>query len=223
MDNKSYRAIIVSLLLCAVIFAAIGGTFAYFSAQVTSNENDIHGQTYQFDVGLNITTIKNDKLIPLDDDLVDDTLNSTHVCTDARGYGICSLYQVTFNNTGAAQTMTGVLMTESTTYTTSNLKYQLFTYDSVNTEYTAVSDAKTVPTSANGTSAITLNNSNVNVSLSSGTTQAPYTASYYLAIWLSDPGSNQLEDSNQTYSGVLTFTSSSGGRASASFTQNMGS
>lgn len=219
MDNKSYRAITFSLLICAFIFTAIGSTFAYFSAQVSSNAGDVQGQTYQFNVSIGITPIKNDKLIPLDDDLLDDTLNSTHVCTDARGYGICSLYRVTFSNSAGAQTLEGVLGTESTTYTTNNLKYQLFTYDSTNTTYTAISDMKTVP-AVNGTSAITMNSSNIAVNLTAGTTATPSTSDYYLAIWLSDPGTNQLEDSNKTYSGILTFTSSSGDRAYASFTQN---
>lgn len=214
MNNNFTKTITVTLLVMGCIFTALGGTFAYFSGQVSSNANDVSGKTYKFDVTLNITSVKSGNLIPVVDDLIDDTLNSTHVCTDTRGYGLCSLYKLTLNNTGEAQTMTGYLTTLSTTYTTNNLKYQLFT-KSGNT-YTAASDMKSVPIVANATSDFTLSSNNINVSLSNGTTSA-YSTDYYLAVWISDPGTNQLVDSNKTYNGKITFVSTRGDSISANF------
>lgn len=214
MNNSFTKTITVTLLVMGVIFTAIGGTFAYFSGQVNSNANAISGKTYKFNVTLDITSVKSGNLIPLDDNLIDDTLNSTHVCTDTRGYGLCSLYKLTLNNTGEAQTLNGYLTTLSTTYTTNNLKYQLFT-KSGNT-YTAASDMKSVPIVTNATSDFTLSSSNISVSLSNGTSSA-YSVDYYLAIWLSDPGSNQPDDSNKTYNGKVTFVGANGDTISANF------
>ena len=215
MENNNFtKTITVTLLVFGVIFTMIGGTFAYFSASVNSNANDVSGKTYKFDVTLNITSVKSGNLIPLDDNLIDDTLNSTHVCTDTRGYGLCSLYKLTLNNTGEAQTMTGYLTTVSTTYTTSNLKYQLFT-KSGNT-YTAVSDMKSLPIVTNATSDFTMSASNINVTMNDGTSSA-YSVDYYLAMWISDPGTNQLDDSNRTYNGKITFVSTRGESISANF------
>ena len=213
MDDKLNKVIIITLVTCGIIFTIIGATFAYFSARITSNQNDIKGSTYKFDVKLNIDTIKNDKLIPVSDSLIDDTLNSTHICTDQRGYGLCYLYKLTLNNSGAPQTMTGNIKTTNTTYTTNNLKYQLFTLSG--STYTAASDMKSVP-AVNTTSDFTLNSSNISVNLTEGTT-TPYTTDYYLVLWLSDPGTNQLEDSNKSYSGTVSFVSTNGNIISVDF------
>ena len=214
MENNFNKTLSITLFVFGIIFLAIGSTFAYFTASITSNINNLSGGTLDFDASISIETIKNDELIPLDDGLVDDTLNSTHVCTDKRGYGLCSLYHFTLVNNSIPQVMTGYLQTVSTTYTTSNLKYQLFTYS--NGTYTAVSDMKTVPITADCTSNFTMNNSNISVTLNDGTTTA-YSVDYYLAIWLSDPGSNQLVDSNKTYSGSIVFVSANGNSISANF------
>ena len=214
MENNSNKVITLTLFIFGIIFMIAGSTFAYFNAGISSNANDLKGSTYNFSVAMNITNVKNDELIPVVDDLIDDTLNSTHICTDVRGYGLCHLYQITLTNNGEAATMTGYLETVSTTYTTSNLKYQLFTY--ANNTYTAASDMKTVPTTAGGTSNFTLSNTDVSVALNNGTTSS-YSTDYYLVIWLSDPGNNQLVDSNKTYNGRVTFVASTGDRISANF------
>ena len=214
MNNNYNKVIAITLFVFAGIFMIVGSTFAYFSASISSNARNISGSTYKFDVVMDITTVKNDKLIPLVDSLLDDTLNSTHVCTDTRGYGLCYLYKITLTNNGMASNMSGTLSTVSTTYTTNNLKYQLFTY--ANNTYTAASDMKVVPLTAGNTSDFTLNNSNINIALNDGTTTS-YSTDYYLAIWLSDPGNNQLIDADKTYSGRITFLSSTGNRISADF------
>ena len=210
MNNNSNKAISLIFFVFGIIFLLAGSTFAYFSASISSGENSVTGTTLTFNVNMNITTIKNDELIPLADSLIDDTLNSTHICTDTRGYGLCYLYQIALTNSGDAVTMNGYLKTLSTTYTTNNLKYQLFTYNSGTSTYTAVTDIKTVPLTANATSDFTLSNAKIDVSLASGKTTS-YSTNYYLAIWLSDPGNNQLVDSNKTYSGSVTFISVAGG------------
>ena len=211
--NNYNKVIIISLFVFGAIFLAIGGTFAYFAA--TMSNNAIGGSTITFDAGITITPLQTGHLIPLDDNLLDDTLNSNNVCIEINNNKICSLYQITLTNRSDAITMTGDLITTSTTYTTNNLKYQLFTR-SGNT-YTAASDMKTVPITANGTSTFTLNNSSMSVNLSAGTTSSPSSTNYYLAIWLSDTSSNQPADIDKTYSGTVQFMSSDGGMISADF------
>ena len=211
MEKNFNKTIAITLFVMGAIFIIAGSTFAYFSASISSNGSNVTGKTTTFNIVMNITTIKNDKLIPVVDTLIDDTLNSTHQCTDTRGYGLCYLYKLTLNNNADAQTLTGYLKTISTTYTSNNLKYQLFTR-SGNT-YTAASDMKVVPLTANATSNFTLNNNDLVISLNAGTSST-YSVDYYLAIWLSDPGNNQLIDSDKTYNGSVTF-SSSGGSVSA--------
>ena len=74
MDSKLNKVIIITLFICGIIFALIGVTFAYFSATITAGGNSINGGTYSFNATMNITTIKSGDLIPVDDDLIDDTL-----------------------------------------------------------------------------------------------------------------------------------------------------
>ena len=214
MNNNFTKTITITLLVMGAIFTAIGSTFAYFSGQVSSNANAISGKTYKFDVKLNITSEKSGNLIPVVDTLITETLNSTHVCTDTRGYGLCSIYKLNLSNTGEAQTMTGYITTLSTTYTSNNLKYQLYTKSG--STYSSASDIKALPIVTNATSDFSLNSNNINVALNDGTSSA-YSTDYYLVIWLSDPGTNQQVDSNKTYNGKITFVSTNGDTVSANF------
>ena len=60
-----------------------------------------------------------------------------------------------------------------------------------------------------------MNNSDIGFTLNDGNSST-YSVDYYLIIWLSDSGTNQVVDSNKTYNGSVTF-ASSGGSISADF------
>ena len=214
MGDKTRKTFIIILLIFGIVFTLVGTTFAFFGAAINANGNQIGGGTYDFDVAFNVTTEKSGKLIPVADNLILSTLNSTHVCEDVRGYGLCNLYKVRFTNSGSAQSMSGYIKTSSSTYTTSNLKYQLFTLS--NSTYTAISDMGVINHTTNANNNFTLSSNNVTVSLADGTSSSTIT-DIYLAIWISDPGSNQLEDENKTYGGTLTFTSDAGASVTATF------
>ena len=214
MENSYNKTVVIGLFIGGIIFMIMGSTFAYLAATGANNQNGISGSTLNFSTTMTITTLKSGNMIPVDDSLIDDTLNSVNQCIDVRNNRICSLYQVTLTNSGNAVDVTGYLKTVSNGYTSGNLKYQLFSY--ANSTYTAATDIKTVPTSANGTSNFTLNNNAISISLSEGTA-SNYSANYYLAIWISDTGGNQTGDINKSYSGSLVFTSTSGNTISASF------
>ena len=148
------------------------------------------------------------------DNLILSTLNSTHVCEDTRGYGLCTLYRIRFTNSGNAQVMTGNLKTLSSTYATNNLKYQLFTLSG--STYSAISTATQINRTTNAINYFKLNNTDVTISLNDGSSSAT-TKDVYLAIWISDPGSNQLDDQNKTFTGQLSFTSTQGNTITSTF------
>ena len=211
---KNNKILFILLLILGLVFALIGATYAYFSASITGDGNAINGSSYVFNVSFDVDTIRNGNLIPVVDDLVDDTLNSTHICEDTRGYGLCSLYKITFTNSGGAEDLTGSLKTISSTYTTSNLKYQLFTLN--NSAYSAISSATAIDRTANAINYFKLNNADVVVSLADGSASST-TKDIYLAIWISDPDSNQLDDQNKEFTGELSFTSTSGNTITSAF------
>ena len=214
MDNKFQKTLIVILMVCGLIFTAIGSTFAWLSVGNVRNNTTIKGSTYNFSVNLDVSTIRSGDLIPVVDNLVVSSLNSTHVCEDTRGYGLCSLYRIRFTNNGSAQTMTGYLKTISSTYTTTNLKYRLFSLSG--STYSAISDIASVNNTANATNNFQLSSANVTVSLADGASSST-TTDVYLVIWVSDPGSNQLADQNKSYSGQLLFSSTSGDTLTSTF------
>ena len=214
MNEKFQKTLIITFIIVGLIFTLIGSTFAWLAVGAKTNNTTIRGGTYNFSVNLNVTALKSGGLIPVADNLVVQSLNSTHVCEDTRGYGLCSLYRLRFTNSGSAQTMTGYFKTNSSTYTTSNLKYRLFSLSG--STYTAISDIAVVNHTVNATNNFTLSSNGVTVSLTDGSNSST-TKDVYLVIWVSDPGNNQLADQNKSYNGTLTFTSTYGNSITSSF------
>ena len=215
MNDNVKKGIVLSLILLVAVAIISGATYAFFSAGGTTTGDRIQGSTFTSNVSLNISSIITGKLTPTENNLIITSLNGSYPCYGKDNYNVCSIYQITMLNSSTSVSLNGYIQTNSaTTYTTNNLKYQLFT-KSGNT-YTAASDMKSVPIVANATSDFTLSSNNINVSLSNGTTSA-YSTDYYLAVWISDPGTNQLDDSNKTYNGRITFVSARGDSISANF------
>ena len=81
----------------------------------------------------------------------------------------------------------------TTTYTTTNLKYQIF-----DSSYNAITDVMTISKTANDL-----------VYFKKGTTKVSITSTgtkkYYLAIWLSDTNSDQSSDYSKTFNGAIGF------------------
>ena len=214
MNDRVQKIIIVTLMIGGIVFTIIGSTFAYLTVGNISNNTTISGSTYNFSVNLDATAIRSGNLIPVVDNLVSQSLNSTHVCEDTRGYSLCSLYRVRFTNSGSAQTMSGNMKTISSTYTTNNLKYQLYTLSG--STYTSITDAASVNNTANASNPFQLNSSSITVSLPDGSTNST-TTDIYLVIWVSDPGSNQLDDQNKAFTGQLTFSALTGDTITSTF------
>ena len=190
------KKLIFSILGVLVISAcAFGITYAYYNS---SNSATIDGEA---GAGLNTTlaldTIYNStRLVPLDDSLVKTAITkNTNKCIDKSGYEVCTLYKVTLSNTVNNESLYGYVKTEQSTYTTENLKYQIFS-----SNYTELTDVLTLSQIAEETIYFE-KNSELTPITSSGTT------TYYLAIWLHDTGENQKEDYSKNFSGYIGFES----------------
>lgn len=209
MSKKNIILIILILVLVCMI--VVGATFAFFNSSISGN-NSFNGSTYKFDADLTSSKVIGGKLVPTVDSLINTSLNSSNPCEGAEDYYLCNVYQVTLTNRGSPVAFTGSIKTNSgTTYVTNNMKYQL--YELNNNVYTSVSDAKNLMYSPNSVSTFTLNSNNINVTLNTNQSKT-----YYLVVWLSDIGSNQLEDADKKYLGTVEFVLSSGERLTANFT-----
>lgn len=192
-----------------VIITLLGTSFAYFFASANYSGNNITGETFDFGASLSINTIyRANNLVPLRNNLVSTAISKqSNKCIDINNRDVCSLYSITLSNTGDSIVLSPYITTTSSTYTTTNLKCQLF-----NSSYTAVSDVITISNTANGKVYITSSGNNVNISLSS-TSQT-----YYLAIWLTDTLSSQPDDYSKTFAGTITFDAGNSGMVYVDFT-----
>lgn len=197
MKQKLFSSI--CLVLGIVIIVTTSTTFAYILASDT-NTDAISGNVTNFNVDLTLTTVhKGTNMIPLKDSLIPSAIKSTNKCVDTKGYEVCSLYKIKLTNTGNSFTLNGYLKTSSTTYTTSNLKYQIY-----DTNYNAVSDVLT-PSLTTGTKVYFQKNSNM-ISTSINSTAIEY----YLVMWITETNTMQTADHAKNYSGVVGFEAISG-------------
>ena len=198
----------VCLVLGIIIIVSTGTSFAYFSATASSTGDVISGTTANFEVKLNSAVVyKATELVPLSDDLIDEAITkSSNKCIDSKGYDVCSLYGLTLSNTGDAQILNGYISTTSTTYTTDNLKCQLF-----DSSYNPVSDIITISRTANQRKYFKSGNNNIATEVNNKD------VTYYLAIWLHETGELQNEDYAKTFAGEVVFESLYGDKISASF------
>lgn len=190
MKNKIYISVMAVLIISALTF---GATYAYYVSQDTKT---FTGEIEKGIVStLNLTTTKSStNLVPLLDSKISTAITkSSNKCIDKNNYEVCSLYTITLTNTNASENLYGYVKTNTTTYTTTNLKYQIF-----DSSYNAITDVMTISKTANDL-----------VYFKKGTTQVSITSTgtktYYLAIWLSDTNSNQSSDYSKTFNGAIGF------------------
>ena len=196
MKNKLLFSILGVLVVSAFTF---GGTYAYYMA---SSEALLEGE-----IGSGLTSTLNSEevyaattLVPFSDSLVSTAISkSSNKCIDKNGYEVCSLYKLTLSNTGDSENLYGYVRTGTSTYTTDNLKYQVF-----DSSYNAVTDVMTVSNVADTTVYFLEdidNSDDMYVTASNGSVV------YYLAIWLHDTNDYQDDDYSKTFSGYVGFES----------------
>ncbi len=190
MKNKIYISVMAVLIISALTF---GATYAYYVSQDTKT---FTGEIEKGIVStLNLTTTKSStNLVPLQDSKIKTAITkSSNKCIDKNNYEVCSLYTITLTNTNASENLYGYVKTNTTTYTTTNLKYQIF-----DSSYNAITDVMTISKTANDL-----------VYFKKGTTKVSITSTgtktYYLAIWLSDTNSDQSSDYSKTFNGAIGF------------------
>ena len=205
MEKKIFGSI--CLVLGIAIIVSTGASFAYFSAS-TSSEGNISGTTVNFGVNLNLTTIhQSTNMIPLQDTLVATAISGTNKCIDTKGYEVCSLYKITLTNSGDPFVLNGSLKTSSTTYTTGNLKYQIYDIN-----YNAISDVTAPSLTANEKVYFTKDSNMVTTSMNHNDTE------YYLVMWITETNTLQNADYSKSYTGLVGFETLSGERIEATFT-----
>ena len=218
MNNKNVMNIGI-LVILGLVSLLIGATFAYFTAGATvdPNSDNVTGKTYVFDASATLSVVTSGQLIPMTDNLLSSAMSQQNVCIDSRGYQACNMYELIISNSSTAVSLSPVITTNSgTTFASGDLKYQLFT--SSNNTYTAVSGIGSISTTVDNQMLATNNTDNLLLSIGTGTTSVPTTATYYLVIWLSDNNNNQPLTQNKTFVGTVKFNSANGERISADFT-----
>ena len=214
MNENVKKTIILTFMFILLGVFISGGTYAYLSA-ITSDNTEITGKTRTLDVSVNVNSITSGSLVPTVDNLIITSLNGSYPCEDSRGYKLCSIYNVTLTNSGIPVNLNSYFeVNNSTTYTVNHLKYQMFT-KSGNT-YTAISDAGLFDVTGGNKTYLKSGANNVSFSLNDGTTSS-YSSDYYLVVWLSDIGSNQLEDVQKTLNANIVFESDGGIPVKAQF------
>lgn len=196
-----------------ILITVIGATYAYYAGE--ANTGGIQGEAMKFDVSLQSNPIyEATKLVPLkDNDIVKSISKSSNPCIDNSSYNyqVCSLYELTLTNAGDAEVLNGYIETSATTYTTSNLKYQLFTKNGAT--YTNLTMLESLPQVVGSKTYFKGMDSNIK----STTVSASSSTTFYLAIWLSDTGTSQNEDFEKAYTGKVVFESINGNRLESSF------
>ena len=188
------KNIIVSVFAVLVIIGITAGvTYAYL---IVSDTKEFAGK---FESGimssLSLTTVhSSNELVPLLDSKVGTAISkSSNKCVDKNNYNVCSLYTITLSNTGDLENLYGYVKTTNSTYTSNNLKYQI--YDS---SYNAITDVMTL--SKTSDELVYFKKNSVQFSLASSGTNV-----YNLVIWLSDTNSEQSGDYSKSFSGKIGF------------------
>ena len=191
-----------------ILITVVGTSLAFFFARVNNSGQSITGQTLDFDASINLTTIyRATNLVPLRDERVIKALTKEEdKCIDIYDRDVCSLYQITLSNTGDRVMLSPYITTTETTYTTNNIRCQLY-----DTSYNAVSDIITPSSTVGGKVYMTINSSNLTISLGSAS------QNYYLVVWLTDTLSPQPDDYNKVYNGTITFDGGEGGEVYVDF------
>ena len=235
MENSKGRGIFLGVVSVAtLIVAIIGATFAWFSASVSSGENDVNLTAYQFDADLTVERVfptptpenASRKIIPFVPDKVlregqeNETNNmnyalneATNKCVDSSGYLVCSLYKITVTNNGSdAIELDGSVTTMETTSTPTETGTTLTANGDLKAQIISYADGKYTYTH-NLSKALALPNTVSGsgklimdpATLTVGATSGANTAELYVLVWLNDSTGNQSSMMGASYKGQFIF------------------
>lgn len=195
MEKKLNKILVSVLAVILITTLTVGVTYAYLVA------HDSQNITVKSASGINsvltLTTVKEtSNMVPIMDNKIVTAIKNN--CVDKNNYDVCSLYSVKLTNTSKdnnpkAESLYGYVRTVSSSYTTTNLRYQIF-----DSSYNAVTDVMTISNSSDGFVYFEKSSSKLTVT-SNGT------KNYYFVIWLTDTGAEQSSDYSKVFNGAIGF------------------
>lgn len=195
MEKKLNKILVSVLAVILITTLTVGVTYAYLVA------HDSQNITVKSASGINsvltLTTVKEtSNMVPIMDNKIVTAIKNN--CVDKNNYDVCSLYSVKLTNTSKdnnpkAESLYGYVRTVSSSYTTTNLRYQIF-----DSSYNAVTDVMTISNSSGGFVYFEKSSSKLTVT-SNGT------KNYYFVIWLTDTGAEQSSDYSKVFNGAIGF------------------
>ena len=195
MEKKLNKILVCVLAVILITTLTVGVTYAYLVA------HDSQNITVKSASGINsvltLTTVKEtSNMVPIMDNKIVTAIKNN--CVDKNNYDVCSLYNVKLTNTSKdnnpkAESLYGYVRTVSSSYTTTNLRYQIF-----DSSYNAVTDVMTISNSSGGFVYFEKSSSKLTVT-SNGT------KNYYFVIWLTDTGAEQSSDYSKVFNGAIGF------------------
>lgn len=204
MEKKLNKILVSVLAVILITTLTVGVTYAYLVA------HDSQNITVKSASGINsvltLTTVKEtSNMVPIMDNKIVTAVKNN--CVDKNNYDVCSLYSVKLTNTSSAESLYGYVRTVSSSYTTTNLRYQIF-----DSSYNAVTDVMTISNSSDGFVYFEKSSSKLTIT-SNGTNN------YYFVIWLTDTGAEQSSDYSKVFNGAIGFelVGSGSGRLEANF------
>ena len=204
MEKKLNKILVSVLAVILIATLTVGVTYAYLVA------HDSQNITVKSASGINsvltLTTVKEtSNMVPIMDNKIVTAIKNN--CVDKNNYDVCSLYSVKLTNTSSVESLYGYVRTVSSSYTTTNLRYQIF-----DSSYNAVTDIMTISNSSD--SFVYFEKSSSKLTITSNGTN-----NYYFVIWLTDTGAEQSSDYSKVFNGAIGFelVGSGSGRLEANF------
>ena len=195
MEKKLNKILVSVLAVILITTLTVGVTYAYLVA------HDSQNITVKSASGINsvltLTTVKEtSNMVPIMDNKIVTAIKNN--CVDKNNYDVCSLYNVKLTNTSKdnnpkAESLYGYVRTVSSSYTTTNLRYQIF-----DSSYNAVTDIMTISNSSD--SFVYFEKSSSKLTVTSNGTK-----NYYFVIWLTDTGVEQSSDYSKVFNGAIGF------------------
>lgn len=204
MEKKLNKILVSVLAVILITTLTVGVTYAYLVA------HDSQNITVKSASGINsvltLTTVKEtSNMVPIMDNKIVTAIKNN--CVDKNNYDVCSLYSVKLTNTSSTESLYGYVRTVSSSYTTTNLRYQIF-----DSSYNAVTDIMTISNSSD--SFVYFEKSSSKLTITSNGTN-----NYYFVIWLTDTSAEQSSDYSKVFNGAIGFelVGSGSGRLEANF------
>ena len=204
MEKKLNKILVSVLAVILITTLTVGVTYAYLVA------HDSQNITVKSASGINsvltLTTVKEtSNMVPIMDNKIVTAIKNN--CVDKNNYDVCSLYNVKLTNTSSVESLYGYVRTVSSSYTTTNLRYQIF-----DSSYNAVTDVMTISNSSGGF--VYFEKSSGKLTITSNGTN-----NYYFVIWLTDTGAEQSSDYSKVFNGAIgiELVGSGSGRLEANF------